>query len=153
MEWLLDHSDLIVVAILLLAPLLKQIFELKEPQSLPPPRRPEPEANVFETDDDWLTPDAPPTPPPPPPIVATAPPPFPDSTEPADAWQIPRAPRASRAAVPKAAATGHPAPAGGRASLPASSHATTLRTALKNRPETRRALVLREILGPPVGLR
>lgn len=152
MEWLLDHSDLIVVAILLLAPLLKKLFEPKEPQPVPPPRRPEPEADVFETDEDWLIPDDPPTPPPPPPIVATAPPPFPDSTEPADAWQIPRAPRANRAAAPKAAATGHPAPASGRASLPASSHATTLRTALKNRPETRRALVLREILGPPLGL-
>jgi len=160
MEWIIENANLIIVAILLLAPLFKRLFEAKL-ETLPPPLPPreEPEEDDFGPYENWALPDEPTAPPPPlplPPVIKTALPAL--SVDSPDTWQIPRPAReigdTFRPAKGGRAATMAPT-AADRAATAATAQnaASALRNALKNRREIRRALVLREILGPPVGLK
>lgn len=158
MDWIFDHFQIVAIVAIVLGSFVKQFLEAKaeEKRAREEMERNPPE-EVFGPDEEWET--VPTAPPPlmrqtPPPLVQ--PPPLRPNVE-ADEAVLKRQQemqeRLRLAREAKAAKAREAAATATTGSQAKSVRQTGLRAVLANRAETRRAIVLREILGPPVGLR
>lgn len=168
MEWIFDNFQIVAIVALVLGSLVKQFLEAKAEERRARERmdqEPAGEEEIFGPDEEWE--EARPSPASPPPLVRPGPPPL-FRPPPLQQFQEPppeaqetlkrqldmqerlrqireeKAARAKQSAIPAAASKSR---AGSAAAT------TTIRGALSRPGEARRAIVLREILGPPVGLR
>lgn len=163
MDWLLDHFQFVLIIGFALASWLKSRADAKRAaeEELQPREEGAGNDDGYEPEEDWQLPPAMPTAPPPL-IREIAPPPlYVDTTE-ADAIlkrQQEIQERLQAIKDSKATTTGGAAEtrariaAAGKPSSPLALGANSLRSSLRDSKQTRRAIVLREILGPPVGLR
>lgn len=172
MQWLFDNFQILAVVFLIVGSLVKRFLEAKAEERQARERMDtEGDDEAYEPEE-WRMPE-PPAPSVPPPLDRRMPPPIRQSAAPpplrvdtADVELILkrqqemeerlRQHKAARAASPKANTTGGAAATNDRVikrAAPTASTAGGVRSALQSRSETRRALVLREILGPPLGLR
>jgi type IV secretory pathway VirB10-like protein len=167
MEWIFDNFQIVAIVALVLGSLVKQFLEAKAEERRARERNEqEPaEEEIFGPDEDWE--ESRPSPASPPPLVRPGPPPLfrpppvpqfqppPPEAEEALKRQLDmqerlrqireeKAARAKQAASPAAAS---------KSRTGSAAAATTIRGALSRPGDARRAIVLREILGPPVGLR
>jgi type IV secretory pathway VirB10-like protein len=160
MQWIFDNFQIVAIVVIVLGSFVKQFLEAKaEERRARQEMDRNPPDEVFGPDEEWETVPVPAAPPPlmrtsPPPLVQ--PPPLRRSVEADEAvlrrqeemqerLRLAREAKAARAREADAImTTGTPVK---------SVRMTGLRGALADRAETRRAIVLREILGPPVGLR
>lgn len=157
MDWIFDHFQIVVVIAVVLGSLVKRVLEAKaEPQGNSESEDP---GDIFGPDENWKPERPRPSPSVPPPLARTVPPPLvrvampPPQVAETDVVlkrqqdmqerlrQIKEAKPATNPMQPRAKRT---APAGSK---------TTLRGALRGRGEIRRAILMKEILGPPPGLR
>jgi len=171
MQWIFDNFQVVAVVFLIAASLVKRFLEAKAEERQARERMDEPEeAGPFEPDE-WRMPEAP-APSVPPPLERRTPPPVRQAAGPpplrvdtADVELILKRQqemeerlqqyKAARAAT-RANTTGGAAATNDRVikrAAPAASAAGGLRSTLLSRSETRRSIVMREILGPPLGLR
>jgi type IV secretory pathway VirB10-like protein len=159
MDWIFDNFQFVAIAAIVVGSLVKQFLEARaEERRVREEMERNPPEEVFGPDDEWET--VPTAPPPmmrrpsPPPLAQ--PPPLRRDHEAEEAVLRRQAEmqerlhlaREAKEAKAREAAAAKPA---GTSAKPVRD--AGLRGALANRAETRRALVLREILGPPVGLR
>lgn len=161
MDWILDHFQIVALVALAIGSWVKRSMDQKRAGEDERTGRGEMagDEDVFGPGQDWQ----PPLPTEPPPLVRKHPPPLVHQAT----VSIPPLPSADRSVmtVPqhvratKAAITGGAAMTRTRVSA-AQTHAKAvqpvksgLRDSLKKRKEIRRAIIMREILGPPVGLR
>lgn len=162
MNWIFDHFQIIVVIALALASWLKHRADTRNAEAEERRAREEmaDDDSPFGRAEDWLPPPAPSVPPP---LVRTAtPPPLRvdvSETEPLLQRQIDMQERLREIKAAKsntrggAAATRDRVLAAGKPAKSFSPGKTRLRDDLRDSRKTRRAIVLREILGPPLGLR
>ena len=162
MQWIFDNFQIVAIVAIVLGSFVKQFLEAKaEERRAREEMERNPPDEVFGPDEEWETVPVPTAPPPlvkrasPPPLVQ--PPPLRRDLEAEEAVlkrqaemqeRLRLAREAKEARAREAAASAKPAGTSAR-----SVSKTGLRGALADRAETRRAIVLREILGPPVGLR
>lgn len=168
MDWLFDHFQLVVLVGLALASWLKHRMDAKTAEREERGEMPDAE-DVFGPGEGWGPTPAPPLPSVPPPLVRQVPPPLvrdstPQYSRESEAEvilkrQLDMQERIRQIKASKATTSGGASAT--RARVAASqSHAKAaqpgksgLRGVLRNPKEIRRAIVMREILGPPVGLR
>lgn len=175
MQWIFENFQVVAVVFLIVGSLVKRFLEAKAEERQARERMDEErEEDVFGPDEEWRTPadPAPSVPPPlgrqsPPPLFRQAPSPPALPVEDSDIDLILQRQRemeerlrqhkAAKSGSSRATTTGGAAATQDRMNprRPGSpaERAGSLRAALKNREETRRAVVLREVLGPPLGLR
>jgi hypothetical protein len=167
MEWIFDNFQIVAIVALVLGSLVKQFLEAKAEERRARERNEQEPADeqVFGPDEDWE--EARPTTAAPPPLVRPAPPPLyrppplqqfeepPTETHEALKRQLDMQERLRQIREEKSARARQAAapPAAVKPRAEAASATSTLRAALARPGEARRAIVLREILGPPVGLR
>lgn len=175
MQWIFDNFQVVAVVFLIVGSLVKRFLEAKAEERQARERMDEErEEDVFGPDEEWRMPvdPAPSVPPPlgrqtPPPLFrqATTPPALPVEDSDIDLIlqrqremeERLRQHKASKTGTSRANITGGAAATQDR--MNPRRHANpseptgNLRSALKNRGEARRAMVLREILGTPLGLR
>jgi hypothetical protein len=163
MDWLLDHFQFVLIIGFALASWLKSRADAKRAEEEERQAQEEGAGNDdgYEPEEDWQLPPAMPTAPPPL-IREVAPPPlYVDTTE-ADAIlkrQQEIQERLQAIKDTKATTSGNAAEtrariaAASRPMVPTALEKSSLRSSLRDPMQTRRAIVLREILGPPVGLR
>jgi hypothetical protein len=158
MDWIFDNFQIVAIVAIVLGSFVKQFLDAKaEERRAREEMERNPPEEVFGPDEEWET--VPTAPPPlsrqtPPPLAQ--PPPLRRSVEADEAvlkrqQEMQERLRLAREAKAARARELAAAPAAGTPSR--SVRTAGIRGALANRAETRRAIVLREILGPPVGLR
>jgi len=166
MDWLLDHFQFVLIIGFALASWLKSRADAKRAEEEERQAQEEGVGNDdgYEPEEDWQLPPAMPTAPPPLIHEVASPPLYMDTTE-ADAilkrqqeiqerLQAIKATKATKATTSGGAAeTRARIAAVGRPKAMPSLGQSSLRSSLRDPKQTRRAIVLREILGPPVGLR
>jgi len=180
MNWILDHFQIVALIALALASWMKRRMDMKRAEQEPrqPPAEMADDEDVFGPGGGWQIPPRQPQPSVPPPLVRQGPPPL-MSPSPShtvadyanaailkrqqDIQERLRLIRETKVTTSggtaKATTTGGAAATRTRVSA-AQSHAKSvtpakagLRASLRKRQEIRRAIVMREILGPPLGLR
>ncbi|MES2997351.1 MAG: hypothetical protein V4733_11135 [Verrucomicrobiota bacterium] len=141
MNWIFDNLQIVIIVLIGLASVAKRIFDARTPgpDSLPDPRRMD-----GDEEDGWEMPAPPSLPRPAPPVFQPA-----DEQLLARQIEMRERLRAAKAARAKAAVD---RPVYG-AKPAAVSSGSALSRSLHNRGELRRAVILREILGPPIGLK
>jgi type IV secretory pathway VirB10-like protein len=160
MDWIFDNFQIVAIIAIVLGSFVKQFFEAKaEERRAREEMERNPPDDVFGPDEEWET--VPTAPPPlvkratPPPLAQ--PPPLRRDIEAEEAVlkrQAEMQERLRLAREAKEAKAREAAAATKSTGVSAKSvRKAGLRGALADRAETRRAIVLREILGPPVGLR
>lgn len=158
MQWIFDNFQIVAIVAIVLGSFVKQFLEAKaEERRAREEMERNPPEEVFGPDEEWET--VPTAPPPlmrpsPPPLAQ--PPPLRRSVEADEAVlrrQEEMQERLRLAREAKAAKAREAAAVMTNGTPVKSVRKTGLRGALADRAETRRAIVLREILGPPVGLR
>ncbi len=161
MQWIFDHFQIVVIIAVIVGSLAKQFLEAKAAERRA--REEQDEGDIFDPGEDWEPQYPQPAPSVPPPLVRTVPPPLARSASPAplaseteallkrqqdmqdrlkqikEAKGYTQAPKLSSPTAKRA--------------KPAGTTSSTLVGALRDRNQVRRAFVMREILGPPVGLR
>ena len=165
MNWLLDHLTYVIIIAFAFASWVKNRAEAKNAEAEERRARGEMtnDETIFEAEDDWQVPPNAPAPSVPPPLMREAtPPPLRVGTVEIDAIlqhqrdieerlqhiKGIRATTSGNAAVTRARVA-----AAGKPKKTVILGKTSLRDSLRDPNQTRRAIVLREILGPPVGLR
>lgn len=162
MDWIIEHIQVVVVIALVFASWLKHRIDAKaaEREQNLPPREMEDEEYDFGPAQNWPQP----TPSVPPPLIRQSPPSLMRQVtdDPENAAQLKRQQdlqeRLRQIRETKTTTTGGAAATRTRVAA-AQSHAkpflaakTSIRETLRNPGETRRAVIMREILGPPPGL-
>ncbi len=160
MDWVFENIQILIGIAAAIAYWLTHLKQAREDRAEPPIEDAE---DVFGDEEDWEMPqreEARPRPAAPPPLVKSVPPPLPAYAE-AAAGELERQQemmaRLKRLREERAVTTGGAAAAKARAAkrpkAPATPTPQGLRRRLRDRGEVRRAIVLREILGPPKALR
>jgi hypothetical protein len=171
MDWIFDNFQFVVLIAVVIGSLVKRILEAKVAGKQAGDEMPD-EGDIFDPEDVWAPPQGQPMPSVPPPLVRQVPPPLMRETVPPPQHsreyemevilkrQQDMQERLRQAKESKTTTTGGASATRARvaasqsnatkASQPAKS---SLRGALRNPKEIRRAVIMREILGPPVGLR
>ena len=164
MDWLYDNFQFVLIVGFALASWLKSRADAKkaaEDEESQPRDEMADNDDGYEPEEDWQLPPAMPSFPPPLVREVTPPPLYVDTSE-TDAilkrqqeiQERLQAIKATRATTSgNAAETRARIAAAGKPSSPLALGSTSLRSSLRDSKQTRRAIVLREILGPPVGLR
>ncbi len=155
MDWIFDNLQIVAILALVLGSFVKQFLDAKaEERRARQEMDRNPPENVFGPDEEWEAEPVPAAPPP-----AQMPPPLRRSAEADEAVlkrqaemqeRLRQAREAKEAKAREAAAFASAVPIGARREQ---GRKGGLREALSKPGETRRAIVLREILGPPAGLR
>jgi len=168
MDWLLEHFQFVAIALLIAGSMIRKFLEAKAEEQearrrMEQPGPPEEAFEPFEPGGPWesfepFEPAPPPIPQPP----AQSPPPPVTAFESQQAAILQRQAEieekmrriregrtAKQARQAKPARTAKPA----ATALPTKTSSTSIRSTLRNRGSARRAIVLREVLGQPVGLR
>jgi type IV secretory pathway VirB10-like protein len=161
MDWIFDNFQILAIVGLALASWLKSRADAKaaEREEQEARRELEEPNEVFGPDEAWGAPYQEPAPPAPPPLVRVAPPPVPVvETQGELKRQLEMQERLRQLRETKAVTSGGAAVTRARSkdAKPAKTAAAVpvgLRGALRNHGQVRRAIVMREILGPPLGLR
>jgi len=168
MDWIFDHFQIVVVIALAVASWLKHRMDAKmAEQEEPQPRQEMPDQeDVFGPDEEWRIPQEQTMPAVPPPLVQVSPPPMPMAQYEAEReataalkHQADLQERLRQIRETKATTTGGASATRARVAAtqshakPAAAAKARIRTALRRPTEIRRAIVMREILGPPLGLR
>ena len=161
MDWIFDNFQILALVGLALASWLKSRADAKaaEREEQEARRELEEPEDTFGPDEAWGAPYQQSAPPPPPPLVRSAPPPVPVVDNGGELKrQLELQERLRQLRETKAVTTGGAAVTRARAknakpAAAASAKTVSLRTALANRGQVSRAIVMREILGPPLGLR
>ena len=168
MDWIFDHIQIVALIGIAIASWLKSRMDAKaaEREEQRPRQEMPDEEDLFGPDEEWRIPQEQTMPSVPPPLVRTSPPPMPMASEErereaaavlkhqADLQERLRQIRETKATTTGgASATRVRVAASQTHAKPAVAAKAGLRSALRNRKETRRAIILREILGPPLGLR
>ncbi len=161
MDWIFDNFQILALVGIALATWLKKRADAKaaEREEQEARRELEEPEEVFGPDEAWGAPYQQPAPAAPPPLVRVAPPPVPAfEVEGELKRQMDMRERLRQLRETKAVTTGGAAVTRARtkdAKHPKNSSAVpvSMRGALRNHGQVRRAIVMREILGPPLGLR
>lgn len=153
MEWIFDHFQIVVILAVIVGSLVKQVLDSKAAERKA--KEQQDEGDIFDPGEDWEPEFPQPKPSVPPPLARpSTPPPVAFETEGALKRQQDMQERLRQ--IKEANAANQGTKASNKTSKRAKAIAsveTTLRSALHNRSDIRRAIVMREILGPPVGLR
>lgn len=165
MDWIFDHLQIVIVLGFVLASLAKRILDSKTAERESPGEMMD-EDDVFGPDQGWPQPKPAVPPPlvryvPPPPLVRESPPQHSREYETEivlkrqqDMQERLRQIKESKATTTGGASATRARVAASQSNAKAVQPAkASLRTALRNPKEVRRAIVMREILGPPLGLR
>ena len=167
MDWIFDHFQLVVVIALAVASWFKHRMDAKAAEREEHEAREQmpDQEDVFGPDEEWRLPQEQ-TMPAPPPLVRANPPPMPmaqyeanQETAAALKHQADLQERLRQLRETKATTTGGASATRARVAAsqshakPSAAAKIGLRSALRNPKEIRRAIVMREILGPPLGLR
>ena len=158
MDWIFDNFQILALVGLALASWLKSRADAKAAEREEEEARRELEnpEEYFGPDEAWTRPSPPPAPPP---LVRAVPPPVPVfETEAELKRQMEMQERLRQIRETKAVTSGGAAETRARTkdakvTKAASAVPAGLRGALRNHGQVRRAIVMREILGPPLGLR
>lgn len=165
MNWLLDHLQFVIIIAFALASWVKHRADAKNAEAEERRAREEManDETIFEPDDEWEVPTFTPAPSVPPPMARqAAPPPLRVDVSEVDAIlkrqqeiqdRLRQIKQTKATTTGNAAATRARVAAAGQPAKPFQPEATSLRASLRDAKQTRRAIVLREILGPPPGLR
>jgi len=166
MDWIFDNFQILAIVGIALASWLKARSDAKAAEREERRAREEmgqPEEDVFGPGEPWNEPQQWEMPPAPPPLVVKpqTPPPIPAAALAAEAelkrqMQLQerlRELRETRAVTTGGAAATRTRTATRQTGQTAAVVPTSLRGVLRNRSEIRRAVILREVLGPPLGLR
>ena len=165
MNWLLDHLTYVIIIAFAFASWVKNRAEAKNAEAEERRARGEMvnDETIFEAEDDWQSPPNAPAPSVPPPLMReTTPPPLRVGAAEIDAIlqhqrdiedRLKHIREIRTTTSGNAAQTRARVAAAGKAENTARTGKTSLRDSLRDPHQTRRAIVLREILGPPVGLR
>jgi hypothetical protein len=163
MDWLFDHFQFVIIIGLAFASWLKSRADAKRAEREEREARDEMagDDDDYEPEEEWQLPPAMPSGPPPLTPKATPPPLYVDTSEAHAILKRQQEIQDRLQAIrnTKATTTGNAAEtrariaAEGKPKGPAILGNTSLRSSLRDPKQTRRAIVLREILGPPVGLR
>lgn len=161
MQWIFDHFQIVVIIAVIVGSLAKQFLEAKAAERRA--REEQNEGDIFDPGEDWQPQYPQPSPSVPPPLVRNVPPPLARSATPPplvsdteallkrqqdmqdrlkqikEAKVYTQAPKMTSPNAKRAKSKGATSP--------------TLTGALRDRNQVRRAFVMREILGPPVGLK
>ena len=159
MDWIFDHFQIVVLIAIVLGSVAKQFLEAKAAERRAREER-DTEGDIFDPGEDWEPPrqPAPSVPPPlmrtsPPPLARQAgPPPLVSESETILKRQQEMQERLRQIKDAKRAATPDPVTRT-RKKQAVTTASPSLRGALRHPREIRRAIVMREILGPPLGLR
>lgn len=167
MDWIFDHFQIVVLIAVVLASMAKRFLETKAAEREAPREMPD-DNEVFEPRDDWQPVQGQPAPSVPPPLVRQVPPPLRESPpqhsreyenevilkRQNDMQERIRQIREAKATTTGGASATRARVAASQSNAKALQPAkANLRKALRNPKEIRRAIVMREILGPPLGLR
>jgi hypothetical protein len=167
MDWIFDNFQIVVLIAVVIGSLAKRFLEAKAAEKQARDEMPD-EDDVFEPGE-WMLPQAPPQPSVPPPLVRQSPPPLvfqspPQHSREFEAEVILKRQKDMQERIrqikeSKTTTSGGAAATSARVAA-SQSNAKALqpgkvgiRQALRNPKEIRRAVIMREILGPPVGLR
>jgi hypothetical protein len=162
MDWIFDNFQILAIVGLALASWLKKRADDKaaEREEQEARRELEEPGEIFGPDEAWMIPGQQPAPPPmPPPLVRTVPPPLPavevqgELKRQMDMQERLRQIRETKAATGGPASVTRVRTKNATSAKTASATPVSLRGALRNHGQVRRAIVMREILGPPLGLR
>lgn len=161
MDWIFDHFQILAIVGLALASWLKSRADAKaaEREEQEARRELEEPEEIFGPGETWMRPRDQQAQPVPPPLVRADPPPIPAVEEQGELKrQIDMQERLRQIRDVKAATGGGAAVTRARTNhmkpaKTASAAPVVLRAALRNRGQVRRAIIMREILGPPLGLR
>lgn len=168
MDWIFDNFQIVVLIAVVIGSLVKRFLEAKAAEKQARDEMPD-EGDIFDPGEDWEPMPTLPQPSVPPPLVKQTPPPLVFQSPPqhsreyeADVIlkrQQDMQERIRQIKESKATTTGGASATRDRVAA-SQSHAKALapgkagiRQALRNPKEIRRAVIMREILGPPVGLR
>ena len=168
MDWIFDHFQIVVLIAVVIGSLVKRYFEAKVAEREARDEMPD-EGEIFDAGEAWQPPESPPQPSVPPPLVWQAsPPPLRDvpaqHSREFEAELILKRQREMQDRIrqikeSKATTSGGASATRTRVAAeqsnakPVVAAKAGLRQALRNPAEVRRAVVMREILGPPLGLR
>jgi hypothetical protein len=162
MDWIFDNFQILALVGLALASWLKARSDAKaaKREEEEARREMEEQGDVFGPEQEWREPQQWTPPPMPPPLVAK-PPPLPAAAQEADEelkHQLQLQERLRQLRETKAVTSGGAAATRARATTKKTGQTETavpagLRGVLRKRSEIRRAVILREVLGPPLGLR
>jgi type IV secretory pathway VirB10-like protein len=165
MNWLLDHLQIVVIVVLALGSWLKHRADTKNAEAEERRAREEmsESEDIFGPDKEWRAPQERPRSPAPPPLFRQAPPPLSQFDVSEVESQLKRQQelqdRLRKIKETKSTTTGGASATRIRVAA-AQTHAkplalgeASLKSSLKNPKQTRRAIILREILGTPLGLR
>jgi hypothetical protein len=162
MDWIFDNFQILALVGLALASWLKARSDAKatEREEQEARRELEEPEEFFGRGENWEMPRRPePAPSVPPPLVRKAPPPIPafetdrELKRQMEIQERLREIRETKAVTTGGAAVTRARTKSAKATKPAIKGPVSLRAALRNRGQVRRAVLLREILGPPLGLR
>lgn len=168
MDWIFDNFQVLALVGIAIASWFKHRMDAKaaEREEREARERMPDQEEVFIPDEEWQIPQEQAMPSVPPPLVRASPPPLPMAQYEADReaaavlkHQTDLQERLRQIRETKATTTGGASATRARVAAsqshakPAAAAKTGIRTALRNPKEIRRAIVMREILGPPVGLR
>lgn len=160
MDWIFDHLQIVVIAIVVVGSIIKQFLDAKAAERQAR-KDMEERGDVFGPEEYWET-DPPAEPPP---LTGSVPPPLRRQTEPVavDESMLRRQhemqERLKQIKETKAITTGNAAVTRTRAAnlrkpaKPVEAGPATLRSTLRGKKEIRRAIILKEILDKPLGLR
>ena len=150
MDWIFDNFQIFVLIAVVIGSLVKRFLEAKAAEKQARDEMPD-DDDVFEPDE-WMSPQ--PQPSVPPPLVPQrTPPPLRVEQNDVEALLKRQQDMQERLKQIKEAKSAAGSAAGQRKAKPVKAVKTSLRGSLRDRREIRRAIVMREILGPPVGLR
>jgi hypothetical protein len=162
MDWIFDHFQILALVGLAIASWLKKRADAKtaerEEQEARRELEEEPE-EIFGPGEAWMRPRQQTAPSAPPPLVRVAPPPVPvfemegELKRQIDMQERLRLLRETKAVTTGGAAVTRARTMVSKNPMTPSAVPVGLRGALRNHGQVRRAIVMREILGPPVGLR
>ena len=161
MDWIFDNFQILAIVGLALASWLKSRADAKaaEREEQEARRELEEPEEIFGPDEAWGAPYQEPAYPAPPPLVRVVPPPVPAFEAEAelkrqmDMQERLRQLRETKAVTSGGAAVTRARTKDAKAAKTATAVPVGLRGALRNHGQVRRAIVMREILGPPLGLR
>ena len=168
MDWIFDNFQIVVLIAVVIASLAKRFLEAKTAEKQTRDEMPD-EGDIFDSGEDWQPMSGQPQPSVPPPLVRQTPPPLVFESPPRHSReheaevilkrQKDMQERLRQIKESKTTTSGGAAATSARVSAtqsrvkPIKPAKAGLRGALRNPKEIRRAIVMREILGPPVGLR
>ena len=168
MDWIFDHFQVVALIVIVIGSLVKRFLEAKAAERQARDEMPD-EGEMFDPGEAWEPPQSQPMPSVPPPLVRMTPPPLTRESTPQHSREYEAEVILKRQhdmqerirQIKESKATTSGGASATRARVAASqSNAKTLqpgkaglREVLRNPKEIRRAIVMREILGPPLGLR